>query len=606
MQSTVKTPTQGDGGTYTYQPLEEPATIRVLELQPGSGNDPLRGRLRHMDFDNFGNDDINERGFQSYEALSYVWGKPTFENPICLSESTLLITPSLHGALRRLRHETEMRRIWADAICINQQDLKERERQVKMMGRVYTDAERVLIYLGEDDSGHGQSFQLLQQHGKLGYPLRYHLDNWQAYVRNILKNEWFSRIWVVQELFLAREALFLWGDEQLEADILKDYVSQYDRQRESTGLRWISRNFQLSGGTAKFHFLDILYDTRSSLCTDNRDRIYGILGLTYDNSVPISSVISRIQPDYSRSVESLFIDVAVLCVENGELRSLLIQVEHHTADVMSLPSWVCDWSRPSRCTPLIEAPDPYFKGEPGEPFPYYETVIEGVDHVLNVTGIEIGDISRVTDLPLDTAAMADTIASIALFWSHTIKPMRHSEKLRGNTLGYAEADARFAQHFANNTWSYNNSFDWKQLAKAMFGLTDDHEARKVISCLENDPSGMDMMLSVQASLKECNGHEPTSVNRLYAPVVKNCWRGRRLFQTSNGYLGMAPETVRVDDLLLLFSGNRLKKSPFPVILRKSGKDHVFVGVAHVPGLQHEKIREMWLESQAMVKQFTLV
>ena len=58
-----------------------------------------------------------------------------------------MVTKSLEQALRHVRHLDEVRRLWVDAVCINQQDLNERNRQVWSMDEVYRRAERVALWL---------------------------------------------------------------------------------------------------------------------------------------------------------------------------------------------------------------------------------------------------------------------------------------------------------------------------------------------------------------------------------------------------------------------------------------------------------------------------
>ncbi|KAK7710529.1 hypothetical protein SLS63_012959 [Diaporthe eres] len=49
-----------------------------------------------------------------------------------------------------------MRSVWADSVCIDQDNLDEKAHQVQFMGMIYNNASRVLICLGEDDEGHAQ------------------------------------------------------------------------------------------------------------------------------------------------------------------------------------------------------------------------------------------------------------------------------------------------------------------------------------------------------------------------------------------------------------------------------------------------------------------
>lgn len=133
--------------TYTYIPFTNNFTIRILTLEPGTGNDPLVG---HLGFENL---DLNPQ----YEAISYCWGTGGRSSEIICDGKPLPLTESIEGALRRMRHATTQRRLWADQVCINQDDIAERSQQVSLMNAIYKGAKHVLVWLGEDKVGHGQA-----------------------------------------------------------------------------------------------------------------------------------------------------------------------------------------------------------------------------------------------------------------------------------------------------------------------------------------------------------------------------------------------------------------------------------------------------------------
>jgi hypothetical protein len=87
-----------------------------------------------------------------YEALSYVWGSPTAEDPIFCHGEELLVTPNCKAAMQHLRHKKKRRVLWIDAICIDQGTTEERNHQVGLMGDVHSKAMRVVIWLGEATS----------------------------------------------------------------------------------------------------------------------------------------------------------------------------------------------------------------------------------------------------------------------------------------------------------------------------------------------------------------------------------------------------------------------------------------------------------------------
>ncbi|KAI0104011.1 heterokaryon incompatibility protein-domain-containing protein [Nemania sp. FL0031] len=128
--------------TFRYEPLPEDYHTRALELYPAlDTNAPLHGTFRYVD--------LNVDPF--YDAVSYAWGEPNFTEEITMNgDSRLYITQNLRDALIRFRHPVEKRSIWADAICINQNDNNEKRWQLELMAEIFRCASSVLVWLGGD------------------------------------------------------------------------------------------------------------------------------------------------------------------------------------------------------------------------------------------------------------------------------------------------------------------------------------------------------------------------------------------------------------------------------------------------------------------------
>jgi hypothetical protein len=96
-----------------FQPQSSFA-IRIIELDPAEHTtDDLHCHIEHIDLS----------GRPDYNAISYVWGVPVFSKTLyCDDGAVLSITPTLDTALRRFRDKKEKKRLWADAVCINQKD----------------------------------------------------------------------------------------------------------------------------------------------------------------------------------------------------------------------------------------------------------------------------------------------------------------------------------------------------------------------------------------------------------------------------------------------------------------------------------------------------
>ncbi|KAK2022010.1 heterokaryon incompatibility, partial [Colletotrichum zoysiae] len=144
--------------------------------------------------------EVNLKAGPSYEALSYVWGSPTRTHPISCNGLTLLVTPNCRDALIHLRRRVTKRTLWIDAICIDQGDSegskKERNNQILQMGEVYKTARRVVIWLGTADQGICKPFS------QKTFELYRSVDFSQ-----IVDNEWFKRVWTIQEAAFARHII---------------------------------------------------------------------------------------------------------------------------------------------------------------------------------------------------------------------------------------------------------------------------------------------------------------------------------------------------------------------------------------------------------------
>lgn len=148
---------------FVHKPLSSPRSFRVLELLPS------------RDFDSTVSCEIREASLDDhvkYEALSYVWGAPTPGFAVSVGDKTLAVTPNCLEALRHLRPRHRRRALWVDAICIDQrkndQGTRDRNHQVPLMGKVYSEARMVLVWFGAPGSTTSRAFRRLKLIGKLG------------------------------------------------------------------------------------------------------------------------------------------------------------------------------------------------------------------------------------------------------------------------------------------------------------------------------------------------------------------------------------------------------------------------------------------------------
>lgn len=165
--------------TYQYQPLREllDEEIRVLVLEPGKKDDPIRVKLVPSALNDCANPKTKAHKFS---ALSYFWGQGDPIDTISVSsfktldepkdplapeqaiinamsssyregdrDGTLMVRRNLKSALVHFRDRKEPQTLWIDALCINQSNPEERSRQVAKMHRLYVNADTVSVWLGD-------------------------------------------------------------------------------------------------------------------------------------------------------------------------------------------------------------------------------------------------------------------------------------------------------------------------------------------------------------------------------------------------------------------------------------------------------------------------
>ena len=193
----------GSAAQYAYSKLPESDSIRLIVLEPSSDLEaPVHCSLIQTTLLKYSNEIVDH-----YIALSYVWGDATKRAVITIEprQQELEVTASLECALRHMRDHERPLKVWADGVCINQEDVEERNQQVAQMGRVYSTARHTIIFLGRGCPKTDLTFQLIQAleiSGQLGEPSIDPASEWQGAVK-ILGHPWFSRIWVLQELLMS-------------------------------------------------------------------------------------------------------------------------------------------------------------------------------------------------------------------------------------------------------------------------------------------------------------------------------------------------------------------------------------------------------------------
>ena len=343
--------------------------MRLLHLLPGTRQDDIDCKLETVSVEDV---------VDPYEALSYVWGDVSARTPIQINGNTLQIGKNLRSALLNLRLVAEWRTLWIDAVCIDQGNIHERERQVAVMGNTYRSAAATIVWLGDSQPEFtvvayhtvrtlaGLSGEAASQ-SKDGTSLQAGKDIVFQWLKDdtsvpidLLGRDWWRRAWTAQEIILAKKGVLVCGRYQIDWGLFCDAVAHglalevWEPIELGTfvpqhfvffhaiqTLRSLSVEGNPAGTTLAGNLVDLLVQTRRRDATDARDKLFAVLGLLQADASRL-----EIQPDYSSSAADVYRSVSANLIEHSGALDVLgacFPWGDDPAALKGLPSWVPDW-----------------------------------------------------------------------------------------------------------------------------------------------------------------------------------------------------------------------------------------------------------------------
>ncbi|KAF5532124.1 heterokaryon incompatibility protein [Fusarium mexicanum] len=300
---------------FHYEPFDlESAGFRLVVLEKGSQSQ-VQCRLYQSHLD-----DIN-----SYEALSYAWEGQDKPHEIIVDGKYLSITASLNDALFHMRRPDEDRVLWIDALCIDQNNIKERGHQVNRMGEIYKKAEKVVIWLGylsgssimfqsavnmfgrnlpskafrewsRDDNRWKDQWKLIEAY--LGSSSH---DELAEALQSLLGKPWFSRVWILQEVANAKRITVGYNRGEVPGKVFSLLPHAMDvkiSEQTQAVLDIMPHRLRRSQNR---NLCNLLWEFRGCKATDPRDRIYALLGMASDmENIEIRADYAKEQKDVVR------------------------------------------------------------------------------------------------------------------------------------------------------------------------------------------------------------------------------------------------------------------------------------------------------------------
>lgn len=580
-----------------YAPLPHDDSIRLLKFLPSYVPDLINASLEVYQL----------HSAPPYQAISYVWGDPGKTKEIICNGQPLKITVTLFNALQRVRRWSPNLLVWADAICISQQNSVERSHQVAMMGRIYERADTVLVHIPGTKQESSEVKALVEDIKHLiessgGMKNMKHLSDddpllmdprWKS-MTLFKQKPWFYRAWVIQEVGMARDPRILLGDCEFSYRdwvLLESWALTYAPQLDPiwnlpmgtihmAALDWFREDFP-----RKTNFIDLFSTTSSLECTDPRDHIYSLL------AHPLSRLpgknASIVNPDYTKPASDVYYDFSVQMLQLPEGLRLLSAVQHgENGPPIGYPSWVPFWylvgHRTSEDFPFSTAFTMgvchlhYYNASSGLGDSYHATTDEGAlllhgvlfDQLASVSQLKKEDF-EISSKHSDTSGSEGILESIysAVTDSSSLSPYGCNQNRRDAfsiTLSAGFLSRTNGENMENLPFHQANfNAYWKARARARQSMH-----------IEKDDAGDAMRFMVD--LKEKAHH-------------------RSFFISRRGYVGLGPYFAQPGDLCVVFRGGFV-----PFIIRPGESDGKFrlIGECYVHGIMRGELASM-VERESM-------
>ncbi|KAK4041250.1 heterokaryon incompatibility protein-domain-containing protein [Parachaetomium inaequale] len=538
-----------------------------------------------------------------YYALSYTWGAPTEHGPlstpsdgpncpILCNGKLLHITANLQCVLFRIRQLPGLvdKKLWIDAICVNQQDERERSDQVRLMANIYSTAAVVVSWLGEQDQHTEPAFALLGKLRAVSDHSPYLLDrlsklspdshdygddeqmaafscrqSWVS-VAHVFQRTYFTRVWIIQEVVLAKTVKVLCGGHELDWSVIAEAshffsTSSWAQHLTSLFNRRKQQGYQHENRCVWARtLLHTLIRARNFKATDPRDKVYALLGLVHEYAQDKSGLIPAYELADAQPLAAAFTRSAIQILEDGGGDLLLLSCvegeKYQQAATGRLPSWVPDWSSEEPTGLRVTGYERYAASGGLKQTP----AIDRETLSLRLSGVRLDRVTMVGESK--RAALRgepfpkwlEIVESLETFY-YGGKGAEHKldvfwRTIIGNTAGYPprlvsksrSLGASFAKWFRETT------------SRAADHAREDREGSSAWHALVNR---FQELLDARWDARSCDA---VSASEYATPFSLS--QHLRLFRTAKGYLGIGSECAQTGDWVWIVPGSRV-----PLLLR---------------------------------------
>jgi hypothetical protein len=595
---------------FTHPLLTDGDSIRLIRILPGCSCKNRPGDLViRLEMKQFTRDDCPR-----YHALSYTWGSSPKTTPI-------IVNGQVHQVRQNLLQFLEIKRgpnpsqvspwCWIDALCINQEDIEERNRTVQRMKNIYERSQQVIIWLGAGDLEMEKNFvaledlkqqlqQLIETANDPGGPqIPFESDitasttspSGNSRHRKIFYHPYWSRGWILQEASTPRRLSwstlqdrssvfiyyglhtismesFLFAFESLERESKIPLTSSYGLRvktpfKRIASVRWFRDANDMFGPYPPVDLIALLTHARACEVTNPRDRLYALLAIATDGT--------DFTVDYSKSVADIYHEFAKTII----LRDNNLDILGFSSGIQNLnqlPSWVSDWTVKKVAEPLPKRRWELKDGKwithtlysASKGLPINNDILEN-DRCLNMKGIVFDKIQFMHNGDMDFLDLNGGASTPYVTGDTRLEAFRHILTADINAIGTTRG--RDCHPFAADLNIEGNTLQVSRGAAVPWPEYMDSK-EMALAIVESVKGNREMIEEVEKQIP-CG------------ELITGILEYRVFITTERGYMGVTADTTKPGDLVCIIRGAQV-----PLILRESGDGTTFkfVGDCYIHGI----------------------
>jgi hypothetical protein len=534
------------------------------------------------------------------------------------------LSANLEEAIRRLRHDEEDVFFWCDQLCINQHDDTEKSYQVQRMKDIYSDALKVVAWIGASTNDSDLCITYLKALGQdevldsnadysrvlVDYDDESTVTKLTTAFDHFCQRSYWKRLWIIQVFALAKEVQIACGASSIPYYELSEalYVipkiknwlmaqsglgTEFERRSKSFCRAFDPPNsdsFVHSVLICRYRYnepnergrlslfgvmhtcLTLEVDYNHPECSDSRDRVFSLLGLVND-----AETFSMF-PDYSKTGEEVYEELTIQFIRQGIVDVLAYCQFPRVPRNREMATWAPDWHMPTKqpCIPVLNSNGFTASGETSN----RQLVLLPGSGRLSILGIDVDVIDTVGSLwdpdwlsPLEPRETMKYLSEITGFCLKSNR-MTHNE-----VVGVANEVARIA--IADRLFATDES---KQHTCLMY-----HQkfVKSLAGIINQPPLSSEEEKLQRMKIITTNPEYATTLRRIHS---------RRPILTQSGYVCLAPQHARAGDQICIFFGGRAA-----YVIRPIGSDEYnLIGEVYVHGAMYGECMKSTLQEKRYI------